>query len=418
MKDIKQFENEVPTNVSEENGSMPQKQFIVNNGSLIAYDSNSPIYLVQRGHRHLIPNDNVLESLFVNHHSVHFFNKRQLNSIPLGVPLSENACLIKGNGTNPVYLYSNGAKSHIRSREDFDHAGFDWGKIHNLPQEEVDNITTIRDFIVERNQEIIIQANEIPKEYDAENDYGVLTQFTCKCKERNVTCNILLPPEKCKEENEKNCEEEYPVLYLYHGLGINSEWIHSDQGRIKQIIGNMVRSGLIPDMIVVMPDMMYSGGETKAYDFYRFKASLKEVMSYVENHYKVKRGKENTAIAGLSLGGTTALYNAYLFRDTFQYVGAFCPTSILLYQPSKGITKPWIPKDEDFILGTDENSFTFIANGTADCSAGDTPKFESRVLRENSSDNVFALLPDGGHCWDTFRKLFYVFMAFDFFRKR
>ena len=60
----------------------------------------------------------------------------------------------------------------------------------------------------------------------------------------------------------------------------------------------------------------------------------------------------------------------------------------------------------------------FIANGTADCSAGDTPKFYSRVLRENSSDNVFALLPDGGHCWDTFRKLFYVFMAFDFFRKR
>lgn len=418
MENVGRFESQKPTNMPEENKGMPQCQFIVDNGSLTSCHNSSSIYLVQRGYRHLIPNAKVYNALFVSHHLVHFIRKSQLDSIPLGIPLSENTCLIRGNNTDSVYLYSNEAKSHIRSQEDFDHAGFDWGKIQNLPQEEVDNITTVRDFIVERNNEVVIKASDIPAQYDADNNYGVLTQFTCKCKERNVTCNILLPPEKCKEENEKNCEEEYPVLYLYHGLGINSEWIHSDQGRIKQIIGNMVCSGLIPDMIVVMPDMMYSGVETKAYDFYRFKDSLKEVMSYVENHYRVKKGKENTAIAGLSLGGTTALYNAYLFRDTFQYVGAFCPTSILLYQPSRGITEPWIPKDEDFVLGTDEESFTFIANGTTDCSAGGTPKFYSRVLRENDSDNVFALLPGGGHCWDTFRKLFYVFMAFDFFRKR
>lgn len=418
MKDVEQFESKNPANMPEENEDMPLCQFIVDNGSLIACHNSSSIYLVQRGHRHLIPNAKVYDALFVSRHLVHFIGKRQLDSIPLGIPLSENACLIKGNNTDPVYLYSNEAKSHIRSAEDFNHAGFDWGKIHNLPQKEVDNITTIRDFIVEQNNKVVIKTNDIPVQYDADNNYGVLTQFTCKCKERDVTCNILLPSEKCRKGCEEECKEEYPVLYLYHGLGINSEWIHSDQGRIKQIIGNMVCNGLIPDMIVVMPDMMYSGTETKAYDFYRFKASLKELMSYVEDHYKVKKGKGNTAIAGLSLGGTTALYNAYLFKDTFRYVGAFCPTSILLHQPSRGITEPWIPKEEDFVLGTGEEDFTFIANGTADCSAGDTPKFYSRALRENGSDNVFALLPDGGHCWTTFRKLFYVFMAFDFFRKR
>ena len=104
MKDVEQFESENPTNVPEENEGMPQCQFIVDNGSLIACHNSSSIYLVQRGHRHLIPNAKVYYALFVSHHLVHFIRKRQLDSIPLGIPLSENACLIKGNNTDHVYL--------------------------------------------------------------------------------------------------------------------------------------------------------------------------------------------------------------------------------------------------------------------------------------------------------------------------
>lgn len=399
----------------EKDGSMSQCQprFIVDNGSLVSCKNEDLIYLIQRGRRHLIPNQGVYNALYGNRQMfnfVRYVQYDQLNMIPLGESLSEDTHLIKGEHTAPVYLYSNGVKSYIRSVRDFNLAGFNWGKIKTLPQSEVDAIRTIRDFIVEEKGKMTIQANEIPSDYDADNDYGYLTQFTCQCKERKVTCNVLLPTKECKEE--------YPVLYLYHGLGINSEWIHSNQGRIRQIIGNMVYKKLIPEMIVIMPDMMYSGEATKAYDFYRFKTSLKELMSYVEKEYKVKKGRENTALAGLSLGGATVLYNAYLFKDTFQYVGAFCPASILLYQPQRGIMESWIPKDEKFVLGTDSKSFTFIATGTGDHSVEETPEFYSKVLRENGTDNVFSLLPEAGHNWDTFRKLFYVFMSFDFFRKQ
>lgn len=407
MKDVDPLRNENPTDMSEEQ-KCHQKQFVVDNGRLIACRNDLSIYLVQRGHRYLIPSLDIFDE--EREGLVKFIEKEQMNSIPLGNPPSEETCLIKGNQTESVYLYYNGGKSHIRSAEDFNRAGFNWRAIRTLPQKDVDDIITLRDFVVEEDKKNVIKANEIPYGYDDNNNYGFLTDFTCKCHERDVKCNVLLPFE--------NCEEEYPVLYLYHGLGQNAEWINSGQGRIQQIIGNMVRKGLIPDMIVVMPDIMYSGDSTKMYDFYRFKASLKELMSKVEGKYRVKKGKKNTAIAGLSLGGTTALYNAYLFRDTFQYVGSFCPTSILLYQPSKGIMDPWIPKNENFVLGTGCDEFTFIANGMTDCSSGETPEFYSRVLRENGTDNVFALLPNGGHCWDTFKKLFYIFMAFDFFRKR
>lgn len=407
MKDVDLLRNENPTDMSE-GKKCHHKQFVVDNGGLIACRDDSSIYLVQRGQRYLIPSLDI----FDDEHDglVNFIEKNQMNSIPIGDPLSKDTCLIKGSQTESVYLCYNNGKSHIRSAEDFKRAGFNWKAIRTLPQEDVDNINILRDFVVEEGRKIVIKANEIPDDYADDNNYGFLTDFTCKFDKRVVKCNVLLPG--------KNCEKEYPVLYLYHGLGDNAEWIDPALGRIQHIIGNMVRKGLIPEMIVVMPDILYSGAGSKPYDFYRFQASLKEVMSYVEHKYKVKNGKENTAIAGLSLGGTTALYNAYLFKDTFQYIGAFCPTSVLLYQPSKGIMEPWIPKDQDFVLGTGFDDFTFIANGMTDRSAAETPEFYSRVLRENGTDNVFALLPDGDHCWDTFRKLFYKFMAFDFFRKR
>ncbi|WP_349945826.1 hypothetical protein, partial [Bacteroides cellulosilyticus] len=78
----------------------------------------------------------------------------------------------------------------------------------------------------------------------------------------------------------------------------------------------------------------------------------------------------------------------------------------------------WIAKPEDFVLGTDNGGFAFIGNGTADTGTGSHPRYYSNVLNENGIDNLFTLLPNGGHNWEAFRKLFYIFMSYDFFRKR
>lgn len=403
-------ENYDVAGLSEVNDTSYQSKYIADNGSIVSCNNENLVYLIQGGRRHLIPNTKVFYNLFRGRDLIQYIKHEELNSIPLGEALSEDALLIRADNTPPVYLYSNRTKSYIRSVKDFNLAGFDWGRIKRLPQKEVESIPTVRDFIVEEKGRITIQNNEIPSDYDSDNNYGYLTQFTIQCLERKVTCNILLPDEKC--------DKEYPVLYLYHGLGSNSEWVRSGQGRIRQIIGNMVLKKLIPDIIVIMPDLMYSGEATKTYDFYRFKASLKELMLFVEKTYNVKKGKENAAIAGLSLGGATALYDAYLLKDTFQYVGAFSPPSILLYQPDRGILDSWIPRNEKFVLGTDSQSFIYIATGTRDSSVKGTPEYYSKVLRENGTDNIFSQLTNAGHDWDTFKKLFYVFMSFDFFRKQ
>lgn len=48
-------------------------------------------------------------------------------------------------------------------------------------------------------------------------------------------------------------------------------------------------------------------------------------MPYIESHYSVKTGKDNTAIMGFSMGGRESLYISMKRPDLFGYVGAVCP---------------------------------------------------------------------------------------------
>src|SRR5437763_5665351 len=50
---------------------------------------------------------------------------------------------------------------------------------------------------------------------------------------------------------------------------------------------------------------------------------LTDIMPYVEGHYRVRAGRENRAIAGLSMGGSQTLNIAIPPLDKFSYVGVF-----------------------------------------------------------------------------------------------
>ena len=64
----------------------------------------------------------------------------------MGLPLSLDACLIKADDSAPVYLSTNGVKSHIKSKEDFEKVGFDWDKIKTMTAEEVNKIPTAPEY--------------------------------------------------------------------------------------------------------------------------------------------------------------------------------------------------------------------------------------------------------------------------------
>jgi len=386
----------------------------IDNGSFVTCEGENHYYLIQGAQRHYV-SLRVLNALIPDKKVIRVIKKNVLENIPLGTPLSDDACLIKGYESAPVYLYSNHTRSYIRSLSDFNLAGFCWETIRDIPQESVDKIRPVRDFIVEKDKNVFIHNGDIPSDFADYTDYGNKEDFVYEGDGGVMKkCSILLP--KGKEY------KKYPVLYLYHGLGENTEWLDLNKGRIRKIMGYMVSKNIIPEMVVVIPHIMSPDStceEKKVCDFHYFYKHLTHLIDYVNTHYSdiVSVKKEDNAIAGISLGGTAALYNGCLFKEHFKFVAGISPNYELLTSKERQIPNGWIKKPGDFILGTDNGGFAFIGNGTADSGTGSHPKYYSNVLNDNGIDNLFTLLPDGGHNWDAFRKLFYIFMSYDFFRK-
>jgi enterochelin esterase-like enzyme len=147
--------------------------------------------------------------------------------------------------------------------------------------------------------------------------------------------------------------QKYPVFYLLHGGG-GDEDAWNTMGRATHIMDNLIAQGKAKPMLVVMPNgnapqkmapgtgpvpnqpdsltaIMPPGGGRNDLDaiIAAISASpfvdsvVKDIVPFVERTYRVAPGKDNRAIAGLSMGGfhTVAITNT--FPSVFGYVGVF-----------------------------------------------------------------------------------------------
>ncbi|MVZ66400.1 esterase [Sphingobacterium sp. DK4209] len=163
--------------------------------------------------------------------------------------------------------------------------------------------------------------------------HGTLTKVWYKSSinsaERRMT--VYIPP------SSGSAKKSYPVLYLLHGMGGDEEaW--PTLGRVSQIMDNLIASGRIEPMIVVMPNGHSSNSAAPGYSEkgeyavnFRtadvgsgdMESNFQEIIKFVEKTYPVKKGKKNRAIAGLSMGGSHSLFIAAANPNTFDYVGLF-----------------------------------------------------------------------------------------------
>ena len=120
---------------------------------------------------------------------------------------------------------------------------------------------------------------------------------------------------------------KYPVLYLLHGAG-DSDDSWSTAGRAGFILDNLIAKKAAKDMIVVMPAGHTRGpagaGAVSADANAAFSGDfMGSVVPYIEQHYRLAGGRDNTAIAGLSMGGGQTLDIATANGAKFGYVGVF-----------------------------------------------------------------------------------------------
>jgi enterochelin esterase-like enzyme len=103
--------------------------------------------------------------------------------------------------------------------------------------------------------------------------------------------------------------QRYPVLYLLHGSGdLEGGWI--EEGRANFILDNLIATGKAKPMIIVMPrghvlaDAQID--REKNNDLLQ-QALYREVVPYVDSHYRTLADRGNRAIMGLSMGGGQTL---------------------------------------------------------------------------------------------------------------
>jgi enterochelin esterase-like enzyme len=122
--------------------------------------------------------------------------------------------------------------------------------------------------------------------------------------------------------------DKYPVFYLLHGAG-DSDDSWTSVGRAGFILDNLIAAKKAKPMIIVMPAGHTRRGPAAAGAIARTatdefaKDFVSDVMPYVEKNYRVLTDRNNTAIAGLSMGGNHALQVGVPHLSRFGYIGVY-----------------------------------------------------------------------------------------------
>lgn len=119
-------------------------------------------------------------------------------------------------------------------------------------------------------------------------------------------------------------DEEYPVLYLQHGGGEN-EWGWFGVAHANFILDDLIHQGKCKKMIVVCNNgFAFKPGEDYTQISHLKNLApllIKDCAPYIERSFRVKKGKVNTALAGLSMGSFESLYGACVYPDFADYIG-------------------------------------------------------------------------------------------------
>lgn len=231
----------------------------------------------------------------------------------------------------------------------------------------------------------------------------------------------------------------YPVLYLLHGWGENEEGWHA-QGHVDLIMDNLIAAKQAKPMVIVMDNLnavrpgesatLYHargnltqavveppppagaapagraggpgrGGRGSLASGVFSEMMLTDLMPMVERTFRVAPGRENRAMAGLSMGGAQTFGTALANLDKFAYLGGFSGSS-----GGRGGFDPKTANDGVFADAAAFNKkvkVLFLGIGSAE---GPGTKTFSEQLTAAGIKNVYYESPGTAHEWLTWRRSF------------
>lgn len=196
---------------------------------------------------------------------------------------------------------------------------------------------------------------------------------------------------------EQDTAKRYPVLYLFHGTG-DTEATWTEFGRAHLILDNLIASGKVVPMLLVMPDghadLQEEEGDHKA-NFVKFEADiLNSVLPLVDSSYRTIPTAAGRAINGLSMGGMQSLEIGLNHPDLFAYVGGM---------------SAYVPNPDDLLARAlknkninDQLKLLWISIGKDDFLLKDAESFH-KYLQKHEIKLKWTLTP-GTHEWTVWRE--------------
>lgn len=236
---------------------------------------------------------------------------------------------------------------------------------------------------------------EMPNNFTnfAGGDRGNVERVTYNASEANrqLAATVYMPPNY-------DSNQQYPVMYLLHGIGGDEwEWQRHAGAAFNNIADNLHNQNLVTPMIIVMPDGNALRGSGD--DFSSFAAFegvlINNLIPHIEANYPALTGKENRAVAGLSMGGGQALTFGLKNTDVFAWVGGFSAAPNLNQSPT----------NYDAMRGL---RAIFVSCGTEDSLLGGSQNLHNH-LTSNNVDHVWKLYQGGGHDMGVWNPSFYSF---------
>lgn len=236
--------------------------------------------------------------------------------------------------------------------------------------------------------------------------HGTVEQATYTTEAgREKRMHIYLPPGYATDT-----EARYPVLYLNHGGGDDdAKWTSTEPrngGHAQFILDNLIAGGKARPMIVVMPNtrgLASAEPPVPGRDDACTQEYLRDIIPYVESHYRARPGREHRALAGLSMGGFVVMDTGLSHLETFSE----------LYVYSSGYFDDRRQAFEDNLrdLLSDPNTNNrlrvpfYMAAGETDIALANSQKTLA-VLNKHAIRN-FWVLSSGGHEWANWRRYLY-----------
>ena len=238
----------------------------------------------------------------------------------------------------------------------------------------------------------------------------IQVNFMSKSLMRMVPIQVILPVDKfffdpAREEEEK----PFKTLYLLHGIfGDEYSFSGDASNKIKEIVGNMAADGFIEETIVVCPNMYaatdpnqkpgFDSESVLPYDNF-INDLVNDLMPFIEKEYSVLTGRENTYLAGFSMGGRETIFITLQRPELFGYVCSISAAPGIVPTKDKFMTHTGQMVESEMKFADDavEPNVFIICCGTRDSVVGDYPKSYHEILEKNGTDHIWYEVTGADH---------------------